>query len=92
MILQPVLTDHFLLSFEDRLRAMSRDSRARLCLVLPGRGRQGDLRFLCRFGALPDSAPDCEGNQYVTRANSRGPCETGKGNEGHSEASGGSND
>jgi hypothetical protein len=46
MIFQPVITDHFLLSFEDGLRAMSRDSRTRLCLVLPGRGRQGDLRFL----------------------------------------------
>ena len=48
---------------------MSHDSRARLRRVLPGRGRQGDLRFLCGFGTLPDSAPDCEGNPRFSNAN-----------------------
>ena len=92
MIFQPVVTDLFLLSFGDGLRAMSHDSRTRLRRVLPRRGRQGDLRFLCGFGTLPDSASDCEGNPRFSNANCCGPCKAAKGNEGSSEASGGSND
>jgi hypothetical protein len=76
----------FLLSFGDALRAMSRDSRARLCRVLPGRRRQGDLRFLCGFGILPDSTPDCEGNPRLSSADCCWPCKAAKGNERGSEA------
>jgi hypothetical protein len=71
---------------------MSRDSRARLCIVLPGRGTARRSAFFRRFGTLPDSAPDSKRNPRLSSTYCFGPCKGAKGNEEGSEAGGGSND